>query len=105
MDDPPAFAAPRRFCSMKLLWVKTDFLHPTTRGGHIRTLELLRRLRLRHEIHYVAFHDPNEPEALKRASEYSAKPYPIDYQLVAKASPPFVGELIAGLFSGMPVAI
>ena len=25
--------------SMKLLWVKTDFLHPTTRGGQIRTLE------------------------------------------------------------------
>ncbi len=90
---------------MKLLWVKTDFLHPTTRGGHIRTLELLRRLRLRHEIHYVAFHDPNEPEALKRASEYSAKAYPIDYQLVDKSSPAFVGELIAGLFSGMPVAI
>ena len=28
---------------MKILWVKSDFLHPTTRGGQIRTLEMLRR--------------------------------------------------------------
>jgi len=90
---------------MKLLWVKTDFLHPTTRGGHIRTLELLRRLHRRHEIHYIAFHDPNEPEALKRAPEYSAKAYPINHQLVDKSSPAFLGELITGLFSSMPVAV
>ena len=90
---------------MKLLWVKTDFLHPTTRGGHIRTLELLRRLHRRHEIHYIAFHDPNEPEGLKRAAEYSAKAYPIDHQLVDKSSPAFLGELITGLFSSMPVAV
>ncbi len=90
---------------MKLLWVKTDFLHPTTRGGQIRTLELLRRLHRRHEIHYIAFHDPNEPEGLKRAAEYSAKAYPIDHQLVDKSSPAFLGELITGLFSSMPVAV
>jgi len=90
---------------MKLLWVKTDFLHPTTRGGQIRTLELLRRLHLRHEIHYIAFHDPDEPEGLKRASEYSSKAYPIDFQLVDKSSPAFIGELIAGLFSSMPVTV
>jgi polysaccharide biosynthesis protein PslH len=90
---------------MKLLWVKTDFLHPTTRGGHIRTLELLRRLRRRHEIHYIAFHDPKESESLERAAEYCAKAYPIDYQLVDKSSPAFATELITGLFSSMPVAI
>ncbi len=90
---------------MKLLWVKTDFLHPTTRGGQIRTLELLRRLHRRHEIHYVAFHDPKEPEGLQRASEYCSKAYPIDYQIADKSSPAFLGELIAGLFSSIPVSI
>ena len=49
---------------MKILWVKTDFLHPTTRGGQIRTLEMLRRLHARHEVHYVAFDDPENPEGL-----------------------------------------
>jgi len=90
---------------MKLLWVKTDFLHPTTRGGQIRTLELLRCLHRRHEIHYVAFNDPNEPEGLNRAHEYSTKAYPIDYQLVDKGSPAFLIELMVGLFSRMPVTI
>ena len=39
---------------MKILWVNSDFLHPTTRGGQIRTLETLKRLHQRHEIHYAA---------------------------------------------------
>jgi len=90
---------------MKLLWVKTDFLHPTTRGSQIRTLELLRCLHRRHEIHYIAFNDPNEPEGLERAKEYSSKTYPIDYQPVDKRSPAFLIELIVGLFSKIPVTI
>jgi len=90
---------------MKILWVKTDFLHPTTRGGQIRTLELLRCLHRRHEIHYVAFHDPREPEGLARASEYCSKAYPIDFQLTDKASPAFLVELLEGLFSSTPVSI
>ncbi len=90
---------------MKILWVKTDFLHPTTRGGQIRTLELLRCLHRRHEIHYVAFHDPKEPEGVQRASEYCSKAYPIDFQLTDKSSPGFLVELMAGLFSSIPVAI
>jgi len=90
---------------MKLLWVKTDFLHPTTRGGQIRTLELLRQLHRRHEIHYMAFHDPQEPEGLARAPEYSTKAYPIDYQIVDKSSPAFLVELLTGLFSRIPVSI
>jgi len=90
---------------MKLLWIKTDFLHPTTRGGQIRTLELLRQLHRRHEVHYVAFHDPRQPEGLSRAPEYCSKAYPIDFQLRDKSSPAFLRELIAGLFSSMPVTI
>ena len=27
---------------MKILWVNPNFLHPTTKGGRIRTLEILR---------------------------------------------------------------
>jgi glycosyltransferase involved in cell wall biosynthesis len=33
---------------MKLLWVNTNFMHPTTKGGQIRTLEMLRQLCRRH---------------------------------------------------------
>ena len=45
---------------MKILWVKSDFLHPTDKGGQIRTLEMLRRLHSRHEIHYVGLDLPEQ---------------------------------------------
>ena len=89
---------------MKILWVKTDFLHPTTRGGQIRTLEMLRELHKRHEVHYVAFDDPANPEGLRRSSEYSTQAYAVSHRIVPKRSIRFVGQLAAGLFSPIPVA-
>jgi len=90
---------------MKLLWVKTDFLHPTTRGGQIRTLETLRRLHRNHEVHYVAFEDPAQPEGLARSSEYCTKAYPVSHRIADKTSPAFALQLTAGLFSRLPVAV
>jgi glycosyltransferase involved in cell wall biosynthesis len=90
---------------MKLLWVKTDFLHPTTRGGQIRTLETLRRLHRNHEVHYVAFEDPAQPEGLARSSEYCTKAYPVTHQIADKTSAAFALQLAAGLFSRLPVAV
>lgn len=89
---------------MKVLWVKTDFLHPTTRGGQIRTLEMLRQLHKRHEIHYVAFDDPAFPEGLRRSCEYCTHAYPIEHRIIPKHSLRFGGKLVAGLFSPIPVA-
>ena len=51
---------------MKLLWVKTDFLHPTMHGGRIRSLETLKRLHQRHVVHYLAYSDPEQPEGVQR---------------------------------------
>lgn len=90
---------------MKILWVKSDFLHPTTRGGQIRTLEMLRRLHRRHEVHYVAFEDPLNLEGVHRSSEYSARSYPVPLDLVPKRSPRFALQLGGGLFSRLPVAL
>ena len=89
---------------MKILWVKTDFLHPTTRGGQIRTLGMLRQLHKHHEVHYVAFDDPGNPEGLRRSSEYSTHAYPVPHQIVSKRSPRFALQLLEGLFSQYPVA-
>jgi hypothetical protein len=84
---------------MKILWVKTDFLHPTTRGGQIRTLEMLRRMHARHEIHYVAFDDPGNDEGVRRSGEYSTRSYPIPHRLISKQSAKFAVQLAAGFFS------
>ena len=89
---------------MKILWVKTDFLHPTTRGGQIRTLEMLRQLHQHHEIHYVAFDDASNPEGLRRSSEYATRSHPVPFRVVPKRSLRFAGQLVHGVFSRFPVA-
>ena len=89
----------------RILWIKADFLHPTTRGGQIRSLEILRRLHQRHEVHYIGFEDPSSPEGVARSSEYCSFAYPLQHRVPDKASLAFVGQLIAGVFSRLPVAV
>lgn len=90
---------------MKVLWIKADFLHPTTKGGHIRTLEMLRRLHRRHEIHYLGLVGTDQAEGPRRSREYSTRAYPIPHRLPRKDSGAFVGQALAGLFSSVPVAV
>ena len=89
---------------MKILWAKTDFLHPTNRGGQIRTLEMLKQLHRHHEIHYVSFHDESNREGLERSREYSTHAYPVRFEVVPKNSPRFAVQLLKGLVSPIPVA-
>ena len=90
---------------MKILWVKTDFLHPTTRGGQIRTLETIKRLHARHEVHYVAYDNPSQPEGLQRAHEYCSRAYPLTLDLPPRRSLKFARQLAANLFSPLPLSI
>ena len=90
---------------MKLLWVKSDFLHPTTRGGQIRTLEILKRLHHRNEVHYVAFDDPAQPEGVARSKEYCTHAYPVAHKVPPRRSLAFAGQLAAGLISSLPVSV
>lgn len=92
---------------MKILWVKTDFLHPTNRGGQIRTLEMLKRLHRRHEVHYLCFDDPSSDEGRARVHEYSARAFSVPHHVPPKelTSPAFLAQLASGLFSSVPVAV
>ena len=90
---------------MKILWVKVDFLHPTERGGQIRTLEMLRRLHRRHEVHYVGFTQPGSEEGPRRASEYSSYAYPIRHNVPPRRSLGFVRQLAGSLFSSLPLSV
>ncbi|MEN6536793.1 MAG: glycosyltransferase family 4 protein [Bryobacteraceae bacterium] len=90
---------------MKILWIKADFLHPTTKGGHIRTLEILRRLHQRHEVHYVGLTASGQEEGPRRSGEYSTFSHAIVHEPPRKDSAAFVAQLAAGLFSHVPVAI
>ena len=91
---------------MKILWVNSSYLHPTNRGGQIRTLETLRELHKRHEIHYAALAYPHEPEGPARAGEYSTRNFPVMFEIVHKRSLKFLPQLVlGGLFSSLPLAI
>src|SRR5450755_760402 len=89
---------------VKILWLGPAFLHPTNRGGQIRTLEILRRLRQRHEIHYLAPHD-GEPEALEHSSEFCSKAWPVRFDLAPRSSPLFWLQSIGAMFSKLPVTL
>jgi glycosyltransferase involved in cell wall biosynthesis len=89
---------------VKILWLSSGFLHPTTRGGQIRTLEMLRRLRTRHEIHYVALHD-GRPESLAHSSEYCFKAWPVPFALAPRESVRFWMQAAHGLFSRLPIVV
>lgn len=90
---------------MKILWVKTDFLHPTNRGGQIRTLEMVKRLHARHEVHYLTFDDGTNPEGARRAGEYSSRQFIVPHTVASKRSLAFAADLIKGLYSPLPVAV
>lgn len=90
---------------MKILWVKSDFLHPTTRGGQIRTLETLRRLHTRHEVHYIGFVNPGEPQGLERSREYCSRAYPIAHSVPPRYSASFAIQLVRGVWQPEPVSI
>ena len=90
---------------MKLLWVYSDFLHPTNRGGQIRTLETLKCLHRRHEVHYAGLWNPKFPEGPARATEYASYVYPVLQTVTEKTSPAFLIQLAKGLVTDIPVAV
>jgi polysaccharide biosynthesis protein PslH len=90
---------------VRILWVKNDFLHPTNRGGQIRSLETLKRLHLNNEIHYVAYNDPQQPEGMARAGEYSTRAYPVNRPVPKRGSAAFFAQLAGNLFSDLPLAV
>jgi glycosyltransferase involved in cell wall biosynthesis len=90
---------------MKILWLKADFLHPTSRGGQIRTLEMLKRLHQRHEVHYVGLDDGASAESVPRAKEYASHVYPVAHRAPARTSPEFWTQLAGNLFSKLPLSL
>ena len=90
---------------MKILWVKSDLLHPTTKGGHIRTLEMLRRMHERHEIHYAGFENDPDGEGVRRSHEYCSRLYRVPHRVPKRTSPAFAAQLVKGVFSSLPVSV
>lgn len=90
---------------MRLLWLKTDLLHPIDKGGKIRTYHMLRELKKTHRITYLALDDGSAaPDAEERAAEYCHELIRVPHATAEKLTLRFYGELAANLASRLPYA-
>ena len=91
---------------MRLLWLKTNLLHPVDTGGKIRTYYMLRELKQRHHVTYVALDDGTAaPDAVERAAEYCDDLIRVPHRTSSKFSLRFFGELVKNVGSPLPYAV
>ncbi|MBC7931268.1 MAG: glycosyltransferase [Rubrivivax sp.] len=91
---------------MRILWLKTELLHPVDKGGKIRTYQMLRELKREHSVTYLTLDDGMAaPDAAESASEYCHELVRVPHRTRAKFSPGFYAELAANLASPRPYAL
>lgn len=91
---------------LKILWLKTGALHPLDTGGKLRTYNMLRQLKSRHEVCYLSFLSPELTESeIKKANEYSSRQCWVKWKETPKGSLKFFFELALNLFSDLPYVI
>src|SRR5437868_5668299 len=91
---------------MKILWVNQYFLHPTERGGQIRSLGILRELHKRHEVHYAALEDPANSLGMEMAHTFSTQAYPVFHKVIPRGSAGFIFHVLKNtLTSSLPLAV
>ena len=91
---------------MKILWLKTELLHPVDKGGKIRTYAMLREIAKQHEVTYLTLDDGGAaPDAVEKASEYCSRLERVAFDPAERGSVGFYGDLLANLLSPLPYAI
>jgi len=91
---------------MKILWVKTNLLHPLDSGGTIRTFQLLRQLRREHTITYLTLQNGEESDAAARASEYCNRLVTVPWPgAPRRGSWRFLVQAVRNLFSTLPLPL
>jgi len=90
---------------MKILWLKSELLHPVDKGGKIRTYHLLKHLKTDHHITYLTLDDGADQDAPASAQEYCHDLICIPHLTRPKFSAGFYAELALNLASSLPYAI
>jgi len=91
---------------MRLLWLKTDLLHPIDKGGKIRSYYMLRELKKLHHVTYLALDDGTAaPDAVERADEYCHDLIRIPHRTSEKLSLSFFSDLARNTWSPLPYAV
>jgi glycosyltransferase involved in cell wall biosynthesis len=88
---------------LRILWLKTELLHPVDKGGKIRTYQMLKALKREHYVTYLTLDDGTaDSDAVERATEYCHELVRIRHSTREKFSAGFYAELAANLFSSLP---
>jgi len=91
---------------MRILWLKTEVLHPVDKGGKIRTYNMLKELKREHHVTYLTLDDGTaSAEDKKNASEYCHELICIPHARREKFTPGFYYELFLNLVSSHAYAI
>lgn len=91
---------------MRILWLKTELLHPVDKGGRIRTYHMLKELKRDHTITYLTLDDGTAAsDAEARATEYCHELVVIPHETRAKFTPGFYLDLTRNLLTRLPYFI
>jgi len=91
---------------MRILWLKTEVLHPVDKGGKIRTYNMLKELKREHHVTYLTLDDGTASDAdRENATEYCHELVCIPHARREKFTPGFYVELFLNLVSPLPYAI
>jgi polysaccharide biosynthesis protein PslH len=90
---------------MRILWLKSELLHPVDKGGRIRTYQMLRELKRTCKVTYLTLDDGSAaPDAVELSKEYADELIRIPHRGSRKFSPKFYLDLGANIFSPLPYA-
>ncbi len=91
---------------LRILWLKTELLHPVDRGGRIRTYQMLRCLRRTHHVTYMALDDGRAtPEAVAASREYAHELVRVPHRFHPRRSLSFLGGALTNVMSSLPYAV
>lgn len=91
---------------MRILWLKTELLHPVDKGGKIRTYFMLKELKREHHVTYLTLDDGTATaDERAKATEYCHELLCIPQRRREKFTPGFYLELLLNLVSPRPYAI
>jgi polysaccharide biosynthesis protein PslH len=91
---------------MRILWLKTELLHPIDKGGKIRTYHVLRGLSARNHVTYLCLDNGTAaPDAHDRAREYSTRLVTVPFRPATRGSFRFLMGAALNVFSSLPYAV
>jgi glycosyltransferase involved in cell wall biosynthesis len=89
---------------MRILVIDEEFPYPLDSGKRIRTFNLVSRLAVRSEVHYLAF-GSSESESFAALSRAGMNPIAVPANLPPQSGPMFYARLAANLFSEYPYIV